>query len=90
MYYLYDNVSEKDFIWIKCDNPYEKRKVVQEFILKGYTSYLNDIDYDGLAHLIIDLKNKIILHCGPSMAYNLKKNGVKYKNGYAFIKRIIN
>ena len=90
MYNLYDDVTEKDFIWIQCDDSFEKREIVHEFVLKGYASNLDDLDYDGLPHLLVDFKNMVVLHCGPSMAFILKKNGIKYKKGYEFLKRVIN
>ena len=81
MYNLYDDVTENDFIWIQCEDSFKKREIVQEFVLKGYASNLEDLDYDGLPHLIIDTKNRVVLHCGPSMAFILKKYDIKYKNG---------
>ena len=87
MYELFENVSNKDFIWIQCYDEYEKREVVQAFRNKGYISKLEEIDYEGLPHLIVNLKSKLIYHCGPSMAITLKNNGVKRYNGYKFLNR---
>lgn len=89
MYVLYDDVTDKDFIWIQCDDSLEKRKVVNEFISKGFNSNLTENDYEGLPHLIVDYKNNIILHCSPSMAVTLRNNGIKPYKGYEFIKIII-
>ena len=89
MYELFENISNKDFIWIQCYDEYEKREVVQAFINKGYISKLEEIDYEGLPHLIVNLKSKLIYHCGPSMAITLKNNGVKWYEGDEFIERKI-
>lgn len=90
MYNLYDDVTENDFIWIQCEDSFKKREIVQEFVLNGYASNLEDLDYDGLPHLIIDIKNKVVLHCGPSMAITLKRNKITSKNGYEFLKIVAN
>ena len=87
MYELFENVSNNDFIWIQCYDEYEKREVVKAFINKGYISKLDEIDYEGLPHLIVNLKSKLIYHCGPSMAITLKNNGVKWYEGDEFIYR---
>ena len=87
MYELFENVSNKDFIWIQCYDEYEKREVVQAFINKGYISKLEESDYEGLPHLIVNLKSKLIYHCGPSMAITLKNNGVKWYEGDEFIRK---
>ena len=87
MYELFENVSNKDFIWIQCYDEYEKREVIQAFINKGYISKLEEIDYEGLPHLIGNLKSKLIYHCGTSMAITLKNNGVKWYEGDEFIRK---
>ena len=71
MYELFENVSNNDFIWIQCYDEYEKREVVQDFIKKGYIPKLEEIDYEGLPYLIVNLKSKLIYHCDPSMAITL-------------------
>ena len=87
MYELFENVSNNDFIWIQCIDSFEKREVVQTFINKGYISKLVESDYDGLPHLIVNIKDRVIYHCGPSMAFTLKNNRVKCYEGVEFIKR---
>ena len=56
---------------------------------KGYISKLEESDYEGLPHLIVNFKSKLIYHCGPSMAITLKNNGVKWYDGNEFIERKI-
>ena len=90
MYELFENVSNKDFIWIQCIDSFEKREVVKVFERKGYISCLRDCDYDGLPHIIIIPKDKMILHCGPSMAATLKRKGVHWKYGDEFLERRVN
>ena len=90
MYDLFEGVSDRDFIWIQCFDSLEKREVVKVFERKGYISCLKDCDYDGLPHIIVIPKDKIILHCGPSMAATLKRKGVNWKYGDEFLERRVN
>ena len=85
MYKLFDEVSEKDFIWVQCNDSFEQIKVVEVFVKKGYTSFLKERDYNFLPHIIVNLVDKIILPCGASMAVCLKSNGVKWKYGEEFL-----
>lgn len=42
---------------------YCKREIVKKFILKGYALDLENLNYDRLTHLVIDIKNRVVLHC---------------------------
>lgn len=86
MYNLYDDVFEDKFLWIRCKDSNEVKKVILAFEKKGFHS--NEMGL--LPHIIVDLKNKEILYCEPSMAATLNHNGVKPRYGYEFLEEIIN
>lgn len=85
MYRLYDDVKDDDFIWIQCSDLNEFHMVVKEFVTKGFESCIAINGDYLLKHIIVDLKNKVLLYCGPSMAFTLKRNGVKPVKGEYFI-----
>ena len=57
---LYDDGPEDDFSSVQ--KFYWKREIVKKFILKGVLD-LENLNYDRLAHLVIDIKNRVGLHC---------------------------